>query len=184
MPVVSAWIWTASVVCTENAQVACGVLFHQPDEAVAEHGVGGFEEVLAEVVEVVEVCFDVLEESGGRVGERWSEGFEEPVVVYGHRRDVEKRGMLGGVGVFLGQFDGGEVIVDGAFGGSVEFVAEVAHISVPVHLHAPTGHEFGDTEFGNIPGHGRKFGDGMFEAALALGDGRELCRVRRLRDLL
>ena len=54
------------------------------------------------------------------------------MVVDCHGGEVEESGVLGGVGVFFCEFEGWEVVVDGAFGGIVEFVAEVAHVLVPV----------------------------------------------------
>lgn len=82
--VVGTWVGASGVVCAEDAQVAGVVFFHQPDEAVPEHGVGGFEEVKPEVVEAVEIGFDVREEFPGGFHFDWGEGFEKPVVVDGH----------------------------------------------------------------------------------------------------
>jgi hypothetical protein len=86
--------------------------------------------------------------------------------------------MLRGVGVFFGKLDGGEVVVRGAQCGLVELFAKVAHVIVPIHLHAFWGHELGYSQDGEFPGQGREFGNGMFEATLALGDEGELCDVR------
>lgn len=82
--------------------------------------------------------------------------------------------MLRGVGVFLGELDGREVVVRGALRGLVEFFAEVAHVVVPVHAHAFRGHEFGDAVDGEVFGEVREVGDGMFKAALALEEEGEL----------
>ena len=100
------------------------------------------------------------------------------MIVHGHRGDVEERRILSGVGVFLGEFDGREVIVDGAFGGFVELIAEVGHILGPVQLYAVLGHEVGYAEAVEVSGNGREFGDGVFEPTLTARDGGELHRVR------
>ena len=70
------------------------------------------------------------------------------------------------------------MVVGCAHCGLVELFAEVAHVIVPIHPHAFWGHELGYSEYGEFSGQGGKFGNGMFEAALALGDEGELCGVR------
>lgn len=69
------------------------------------------------------------------------------------------------------------MVVGGAHCGLVELFAEVAHEIVPIHPHTFWGHEVGYSEYGEFSGQGGKFGDGMLEAALALGDEGELCGV-------
>jgi len=93
---------------------------HEPDEARAEHGVGGEEEGLAEGVERGEVLvYERGELGGGGGGERGVglDAAEEEVVVEGHGGEVEEVGAGGVAGDLDEEGFGVDVVVFGAWVG-------------------------------------------------------------------
>ena len=100
-PVVCARQGRAGNVCGEDAQGAAeaGVVgLHEPDEAGAEHGVGGGNEGLAERVHGVEVLLDLDGEVRRGRGDEVRvcvDAAEEEVVVEGHAGQVEGVGACG-----------------------------------------------------------------------------------------
>ena len=76
------------------------IAFDEPDEAWAEHGVGGCEEGGAEGFDTGEGGGDSFFEGGGDGGGGGGEGGEEGVVVPGHGGVVEEGSVGGGAGVF------------------------------------------------------------------------------------
>lgn len=111
-----------SKVRRQDAEGARGALvgLHEPDEARAEHGVGGEEEGLAEGVEGGEVLVDEGREVvGGGGGERGVglDAAEEEVVVEGHGGEVEEVGAGGVAGDVHEEGFGVDVVVFGAWVG-------------------------------------------------------------------
>ena len=98
---------TACVVRAQHAE-ATGLVFHEPDVAVAEHGVGCFEELNAEVCDIVEGGLDLVVEPGvsGWVGLDAREGLEEEGVVIGLGGEVEEDGVRGVAGVLAHEIMG------------------------------------------------------------------------------
>lgn len=81
--------------------LVCVILLHQPDEARAEHGVGGREEGFLEGLERGEAFVYLWEEFGGYIGSSVGvvvDALEEEVVVEGHAGLVEAVGRHGVAG--------------------------------------------------------------------------------------
>ena len=99
---VGARVGGAGYVGCKDCEIVCGIFFHEPDMAGAEHGVCCCEEGEAEGGEGGERGVYCSEKGfGWRCGSGGcGEGAEEEVVVVGHGGVVEERGFRGIPSVF------------------------------------------------------------------------------------
>jgi len=93
-------IGRARVVCAQDGQlILIGNVFHQPDKPVAEHGVGCFQYLDAELVYRVEHLFNVLPRRNPGLPLRRhvgvAQGLPEEMGVVGHRGVVVQCGVAG-----------------------------------------------------------------------------------------
>jgi len=91
----------AGQVCAQQLHLAGFLVLDDPDEAGAEHGVGGLDQLGAEGVVAGEGVGQVGGEAGGGFGLLGGEAVEEHVVVAGHGGVVEEGGLGGGAAVFF-----------------------------------------------------------------------------------
>lgn len=104
----------AGKVGTQQLHLAFRVVLDDPDEAGAEHGVGGLNQLGTEDVEAGEGLFDLGPEGGGWFGPLRGEAGEEDVVVGGHGGVVEEGGFVSGSAIFFDEGFGCRCRVGGA----------------------------------------------------------------------
>lgn len=108
--------WGAGQVGTEQLHLSFVLVFDDPDEARAEHGVGSFDHLDAQGVVAGEGVLDFQHEGAGGFGLLRGEAAEEDVVVAGHGGVVEEGCVVRGAAVFFDE----AMRFGGCVGGALE----------------------------------------------------------------
>jgi hypothetical protein len=116
-PEVRSGEWRSSQVCTQQFHLADVLVFDDPNEARAEHGVGGFDHFDAESVVAREGFFDIGDEDRGGFCLLRGEAAEEDVIVAGHGGVIEERGFVRRAAVFFDETLGFGCCIGGALKG-------------------------------------------------------------------